>query len=165
MSSALSTAKATLPRRLLIRYLSLPGAGNGLLIGAALLALRLWLARPFFQAGMLRVEHWPSQTFLFGDIHPLPGLDPLFAAIVTTGAELTLPVLLALGLFARPAALGLAVMAAMIYLVVGQTPQGMENGIAVASEQLPWIAAGLIITIAGAGRLSLDRLLARGYGR
>ncbi|MGV0758994.1 DoxX family membrane protein [Tistrella mobilis] len=147
-------------RRILQGYYRLPEAGDGWIAAGLLAALRLWLAWPFFHTGMLRVERWSTQTFLFGDIHPLPGVDPWIAALLTTTAELTLPVLLAAGLAGRLAGLGLAVMAATILLVVGQTPQGLENGISQPAEQIPWILAGLVIALAGPGRLALDRVIA-----
>ena len=133
----------------------------GLAGGLALLAARLWLGWAFFSAGLTRVSNWGSQSFLFESIHPVPFLPPEVAAPVTTAAELLLPVALALGLLARPAALGLAVMAATIYFVVGQTPQGLENGIALAEEQFPWIAVGLLLAAVGPGPLSLDALAKR----
>jgi putative oxidoreductase len=135
--------------------------GGGLL----LLAARLWLAWPFLHSGMLRMEHWSSQAFLFEAVHPVPFLAPAVAAVVTTAAELILPVALALGVMARPAALGLAVMAAAIYFVIGQTPAGLENGIAVASEQFPWMAVGLALAASGAGALSIDARLDRRLAR
>lgn len=132
------------------------------LIGAlGLLAGRLWLAWPFFHSGTLRLAHWNGQAYLFEHVHPVPLLPPPLAAVVTTAAELSLPVALAFGLLTRPAALGLAVMAATIYFVIGQTPEGVENGIAVASEQLPWMAVGLALLLTGGGPASLDAVLVR----
>ncbi|WP_085123072.1 DoxX family protein [Tistlia consotensis] len=132
-----------------------------LLAGLALLAARLWLGWAFLRTGVHRVATWDSQSFLFSMVHPVPFLPAEIAAPVTTAAELALPSLLILGLLARPAAFGLAVMAATIYFVVGQTPEGIENGIALASEQFPWMAVGLAIAAFGAGPLSLDALLRR----
>lgn len=132
-----------------------------LLGGLVLLAGRLWLGWAFLSSGLTRVSHWSSQHYLFSSVHPVPFLPADVAAVVTTGAELLLPCALILGLLARPAALGLAIMAATIYFVIGQTPEGMENGIAIASEQVPWMAVGLAITVLGAGPLSLDALAGR----
>lgn len=129
--------------------------------GVLLLAGRVWLGLAFFSSGLTRVAHWGSQNFLFENIHPVPFLSADVAAVVTTGAELLLPVALVLGFLARPAALGLAVMAAAIYFVIGQTPEGIQNGIAVASEQVPWMAVGLAIAVLGAGPFSMDALASR----
>lgn len=131
------------------------------LAGLALLAARLWLGWVFLTTGLHRLSTWGSQGFLFGSVHPVPFLEAEVAAVVTTAAEIALPVALIAGLLARPAALGLAVMAATIYFVVGQTPEGIENGIALASEQFPWMAVGLAIALVGAGPLSFDALLRR----
>lgn len=137
---------------------SQPGRTLG---GLAQLAARFWLGWAFLTTGLHRVETWGSQAFLFGSVHPVPFLPAEVAAVVTTGAELLLPTLLILGLLARPAALGLAAMAATIYFVVGRTPEGLENGIALASEQFPWMAVGLALAALGAGPFSLDALLRR----
>lgn len=142
------------------RLPALSRIGGGLL----LLAGRVWLGLAFLSSGLTRVDHWGSQNFLFTSIHPVPFLPADVAAVVTTGAELLLPAALIVGLLARPAALGLAVMAAAIYFVIGQTPEGMENGIAIASEQVPWMAVGLAITVFGAGPFSIDALVSRALG-
>lgn len=132
-----------------------------LLGGLLLLAGRLWLGWSFLSSGLTRVSHWSSQSFLFKSVHPVPFLPADVAAVVTTAAELLLPCALILGLLARPAALGLAVMAATIYFVIGQTPEGIENGIALAAEQFPWMLVGLAIAALGAGPFSLDALIKR----
>lgn len=133
--------------------------------GLVLLVARFWLGWAFLQTGLHRLSTWGSQDFLFSSIHPVPFVPAAIAAPVTTAAELVLPVALILGLLARPAALGLAAMAAVIYFVVGQTPQGIENGIAIAAEQFPWMAVGLLLALLGAGPFSLDALLQRWVGK
>ena len=121
-----------------------------------LLGARVWLALPFWNAGTTRLESWSNQPFLFEWIHPVPFLSPTVAAYLTTVGEIVLPILLVLGLLGRFAGLGLAVMAATIYFIVGQTDLGIENGIAIASEQVPWMVVGLVLFIIGPGRISLD---------
>lgn len=137
----------------------LPGQWDGIASGLLVIP-RIWLAVPFLAAGTTRLGNWGSQGFLFEHIHPVPFLDPGLAAVFTTAGETVLSVLLVLGLFGRFAALGLAVMAAVIYFVVGQTPEGVDNGIALATEQIPWIAVGLLLFVTGPGRLSLDHAIA-----
>lgn len=130
-------------------------------VSAVLLAARVWLATPFFKAGMARVEGWDRQAMLFEWIHPVPFLAPSVAAVVTTVGELTLSILLVVGLLGRLSGLGLAVMAATIFFIVGQTPEGQENGIAIAAEQLPWMFVGLAIFAVGPGRIAVDQLIQR----
>jgi putative oxidoreductase len=124
----------------------------------ALLAARLYMAKIFFDAGLARVRNWGSQDFLFESIHPVPFLPASIAAPLTTGAELVLPVLLAFGLLGRVSAAGLLVMTMTIQWIVGQTPEGIENGIAHPSHYLWMLIFALLVTV-GPGRLSLDRLL------
>lgn len=117
---------------------------------------RWWLAWPFLTAGWHRVLTWDSQEFLFTEVHPVPFLPAMAAAPLTTAAEIVLGLSLLLGLAGRVGAAGLAVMAATLFLVIGRTPQGMESGIAIAAEQIPWIMVGLALFLTGPGLLSLD---------
>ena len=127
------------------------------LVGAPLwdLAARLFLAHAFFKSGLVRYKAWAngdfdSQIFLFELEHPVPGLDPEIAAYMTTGAELILPVLLALGLFGRFAAAGLLIMTAVIEFTYGHF-----------DVHILWAFLAASIFIKGAGTLSLDHLLVK----
>ena len=122
------------------------------ILSVLLLAARFYIAIPFWRAGQVRYERWDDQAFLFEHVHPLPWLSPNTAALVTTGAELILPVLVVLGLFGRFAGLGLGIMAATIFFVIG-------GNFANAAEQFPWMAMGVLIFIAGPGRISLDQAI------
>lgn len=123
-------------------------------------AARFWLGLIFFRSGMLRVESWSSQEFIFGNVTPLPGLPPAVAAVVTTAAELALPILLWLGLGQRIAALGLFVMTAVIQFVVAQTPEGIENKIA-NLEHYAWMVGFLLLATRAPSVLTLDFWLCR----
>ena len=130
------------------------------ILSLALLAARIYLAVPFWNAGQARLANWDSQAWLFDPAnaefgaHPLPLLSPMQAAYITTFSELALPILLILGLLGRFAGLGLGVMAATIFFVIG--------GIfAIAQEQFPWMALGLLIFLVGPGRLSADYAIRR----
>ena len=149
-----------------------------------LLAPRLYIALPFWNAGQIRLQSWSSQTYLFQcetpvpllppavarglGIEPLPYLDPLVAAYMTVIGELTLPILVMLGLFGRLSSLGLAVMAAVIFFFVGG-PEfvGVDlncfgestNVIANFIEQAPWMIMGVMVFFTGPGKISVDALL------
>ncbi len=140
--------------------LNLPPLGR---YGSAIILTwgRVWLGLPFLKAGLHRLGSWEAQSFLFTEIHPVPFLPAAIAAPLTTGAELVLGALLLLGLTGRLAAAGLGVMAASLFFVIGRTVQGMENGIAVAGEQIPWMIIAIVLIVAGPGLLSLDALIAR----
>ena len=129
-----------------------------------LLLARLWMAKIFFDAGWARIANWGSQDFLFSNIHPVPFLPASLAAPVTTAGELGLSILLAFGLLGRFSAAGLLVMTMVIQWVVGQTPEGIENGIANPSHYY-WMLIFALLIVTGPGRISLDHLLFRGAGR
>lgn len=129
-----------------------------------LLLARLWMAKIFFDAGWARIVNWGSQDFLFSSIHPVPFLPSAVAAPVTTAGELGLSILLAFGLLGRLSATGLLIMTMVIQWVVGQTPEGMENGIANPSHYY-WMLIFALLIVTGPGKLSLDQLLFRGAAR
>ena len=149
-----------------------------------LLIPRFYIALPFWNAGTARLQSWSSQEYLFQcetpvpllppavaaglGIEPLPYLDPLAAAYVTVIGELTLPILVMVGLFGRLSSLGIAVMAAVIFFFVGG-PEFIgvdaecffeeENFIANFVEQVPWMIMGMMLFLTGPGKLSLDAVL------
>lgn len=123
-------------------------------------AARFWLGLIFFQSGLLRVQHWSSQEFLFESIHPLPGIPASIAAVVTTAGELLLPILLGLGLGQRLAALGLFAMTAVIQFIVAQTPEGIENKIG-NLEHYSWMLVLLLLATRKPSVLTLDNWLCR----
>jgi putative oxidoreductase len=133
----------------------------------ASLALRFALAIPFFRSGLTKwngfLEISPGALFLFESEYKLNVFGaaysfpyPYYTAHLAAIGEVVLPVLLVLGLATRFAALGLLVMAGVIFLVYPHTW---------ATEQLPWSAMALALIAFGAGKISLDYLIARRMGR
>jgi putative oxidoreductase len=116
----------------------------------ALLAARLYLLKVFFTSGLTKIEDWETTLFLFEEEYQVPVLPPELAAYVGTGGELVFPVLLALGLLSRPAALGVF---AVNLVAVLSYPALEAAGI---QQHVLWgvLAAGLLLF--GPGRLSLD---------
>lgn len=123
--------------------------------------LRIALAVPFFKSGLTRWDGFlslsPSTEFLFeemfklhifGNEYPFPMPDVV--AHLVGMAEITLPILLVLGLGTRFVALALLVMTGVVQLTV---PEGWAN------FHLPWAAMALAILALGPGRLSLDALV------
>jgi putative oxidoreductase len=126
-----------------------------------LLVLRLTLAMPFWASGLTKWDGWFTLSFgaralfedeyrihWFGGQYPFPFPDQV--ALASAIAEVTLPVLLALGLFTRYAAAGILAMTAIIQLTY---PDGWRN------FHLPWAAMALALLTFGGGRIALDRLL------
>ncbi|NJM36323.1 MAG: DoxX family protein [Rhodomicrobium sp.] len=114
-------------------------------------AARIWMGKIFLDSGLARVTNWKSQEFLFGQEYKLGLLSPKLWAIITTGAELVLPVLLFIGLFTRLPALGLLIMTAVIHFVVGYA-----NDDYLAPYHYVWMLAFGYLVIRGGGPLSID---------
>ncbi|WP_293999377.1 DoxX family protein [Sphaerotilus sp.] len=132
------------------RFLSLCDA----LQAPAQLAARLFVAKVFFLSGLTKLRDWETTVALFTDEYHVPLLPPDVAALMGTGGELVLPVLLVLGLGGRFAALGLSVMNVVAVLSVPDMP---EPAFAL---HVFWgsLLAGLVLW--GPGRWSVDARIA-----
>ena len=125
-----------------------------------LLFVRIGLAAIFWQSGRTKVEEGSlftiSETtyFLFAEEYSgVPLLSSQTSAMLATGAEFLLPLLLAFGLASRLAALGLIGMTMVIQLFVYPDAWWVPH--------MGWIALGLVILTQGPGRLSLDAIIGR----
>jgi putative oxidoreductase len=118
----------------------------------ALLAARLYVAQAFFLSGLTKIRDWDTTLALFADEYHVPLLPTELAAVLGAGGELVLPVLLALGLFGRFAALGLFVVNAVAVLSL--------TDIAPAALQQHQFWGSLLVGVLlwGPGRWSLDAL-------
>ncbi len=117
------------------------------------LAARLFVAWVFWQSARTKVDGLTitdSTWFLFDQVYALPLIPSTWAAVLATLAEHVLPVLLALGLASRIAALGLVVLTAVIQIFVFPGAWGVHG---------LWAASLLTVAAYGPGRLSLDRAL------
>ncbi len=119
---------------------------------AALLA-RGYVAEAFFKSGLTKLRDWDTTRALFRDEYHVPLLPPDVAAVMGTGGELALPVLLLLGLGGRFGALGLSVMNVVAVLSLA------EIAPAALQQHMTWgvLLAGLAVF--GSGKWSLDALL------
>jgi putative oxidoreductase len=120
-------------------------------LSIAQLLARLGVGAVFFKSGMTKIASWEFTLMLFRDEYRVPLLPAETAALLATATELSMPVLLALGLFARLATLPLLGMVLVIQLFV--YPQSW-------AEHLTWAALLLLILTRGPGAVSLDRLIA-----
>lgn len=121
-----------------------------------LLIARLAIAAIFFLSGRTKVEGLLTITDgtyeLFRSEYALPIVPPEVAAIAATGAEHLFPLLLALGLGTRFAALALIGMTMVIQLFV--YPDAWPT-------HLSWVALLLLLVSHGGGDWALDRLIVR----
>ncbi len=118
------------------------------------LATRLWLAQIFLVSGVLKLADWQGAVDLATYEYPVSWLDPVTAAWLGATVELLGGSLLALGLLTRYAAIALLALTAVIqvsYLAL--------------DSQLFWMALLGRYVLAGAGPVSVDKLLRRGLAR
>ncbi len=129
----------------------------------ALLAARLYVGAAFFRSGLTKIADWETTLALFQDEYKVPLLPTHLAAVMGTGGELVLPVLLVLGLFGRFGALGLSVVNVIAVLSLEEIAPA-----ALAQHQL-WGCLLAAVVLWGPGKLSLDAWwwprLAGGSGR
>jgi len=151
------TAQATAPRRasalvdvaarVLRRLDQIPYSGLAIV-------LRLAVANVFWSSAMTKLPNWHSTVVLFRDEYQVPLLPPEVAAYLATGVELTMPVLLVLGLLVRPAAAVLLGMTLVIEIFV--YPFAWPT-------HLQWAAMLLVLLSRGGGSFSIDALLRRQF--
>ena len=113
--------------------------------------MRLAVGATFFRSGMNKLQSFDTAIALFRDEYRLPLLPPELAAYMGTAVELSAPVLLVLGLFARLGAAALLVMTLTIQFLV--YPENWP-------EHLMWASILAYVLSRGAGALSIDRLIA-----
>ena len=115
------------------------------------LALRLWIANAFFVSGVLKLANWENALYLAANEYPVSWLSPAAAAATGIAVELIGSALLAAGLATRAAALALGVLALVVQFYYSAL-----------DVHLFWAALCAAFVVRGAGRLSLDRLIAPG---
>jgi len=114
------------------------------------LAMRIGVGAVFFKAGLLKYNSWEFTVKLFEDEYKVPLLDPAVAARLAMVQELTLPVLLFLGLATRAATVPLLGMIAVIQTFV--YPNAW-------TEHLVWSSILVFLLTRGPAILSLDHLV------
>lgn len=123
------------------------------------LGIRLYVASVFLRSGWLKISAWDSTMVLFENEYHVPVLSPNVAAILATGGELVLPVLLALGLAGRFGAAGLFVVNLVAVL---SYPDLSDLG---REDHLLWGILLLVTLLHGPGWLSVDSWLQRWLNR
>ncbi len=115
------------------------------------LGVRLGVAQAFLHSAMVKALDWQSALTLARYEYPVSWMSPEHAAVVGLAIELVCPVLLALGLFTRVAALPMAILAIVI-----------QANYRVLDTNLFWAAILCGYVMFGAGRLSLDAMITPG---
>jgi putative oxidoreductase len=117
--------------------------------------LRLAVATVFWNSAMTKLADWNAAVTLFVEEYKVPVLPPEVAAYMAVSIELSMPVLLVLGLITRGAALVLLGMTTFIEVFV--YPLAWPT-------HIQWAAMLLVLLCRGPGSLSLDRRLWRRLG-
>ena len=141
-------------RRAMSAWRGLHAVLDSLQPAAALLA-RGYVAEAFFKSGLTKLRDWDTTLALFQDEYKVPLLPPDVAAIMGTGGELALPVLLLLGVGGRLSALGLSVVNVVAVLSL------TEIAPAALQQHITWGALLAGVAVFGNGRWSLDTWLLR----
>jgi putative oxidoreductase len=116
------------------------------------LAGRIGVGATFFKAGLLKYQSWEFTVRLFQEEYRVPLLDPALAARIAMVQELTIPILLFLGLATRIATLPLLGMIAVIQTFVYPNAY---------NEHLVWGAILALLLTRGPGVFSVDYLVGR----
>ncbi len=116
------------------------------------LAGRIGVGTTFFKAGLLKYQSWEFTVRLFQEEYRVPLLDPAAAARIAMVQELTIPILLFLGLATRIATLPLLGMIAVIQVFVYPNAY---------NEHLVWGAILVLLLTRGPGVFSVDYLIGR----
>jgi putative oxidoreductase len=117
-----------------------------------LLAGRIGVGATFFKAGLLKYNSWEFTVKLFEDEYRVPLLDPAVAARIAMIQELTIPILLFLGLATRIATVPLLGMIAVIQIFVYPNAY---------NDHLGWGSILVLVLTRGPGVFSLDYLIER----
>ena len=115
-----------------------------------LLAFRLYVARVFFMSGLTKIRDWGVTVALFTNEYHVPVLPPGIAALMGTAAELSMPLLIALGLATRFGALIL-----FFFNIIAVVSYAALPDIAV-KDRLLWGVLILVVLVFGPGKVSLD---------
>jgi putative oxidoreductase len=121
-----------------------------------LLAGRIGVGATFFKAGLLKYNSWEFTVKLFEDEYRVPLLDPAVAARIAMIQELTIPILLFLGLATRIATVPLLGMIAVIQIFVYPNAY---------NDHLVWGSILVLVLTRGPGVFSLDYLIERAATR
>ena len=121
-----------------------------------LLAGRIGVGATFFKAGLLKYNSFEFAVKLFQEEYRVPLLDPAVAARMAMVQELTIPILLFLGLATRIATIPLLGTIAVIQVFVYPNAH---------NDHLVWGSILALVLTRGPGVFSLDHVIMRAVRR
>ncbi len=113
-----------------------------------LVMIRYSMAQVFWYSGLVKVVSMKSTIYLFKYEYKVPIINPELAAYIATATELTMPVFLFLGLFARLSAIPLIIMTGVI-----------EFTYLNLDDHKYWAMLLGVIMLYGPGKISLDHIM------
>ena len=126
------------------------------------LLARLWIAKIFFESGLVKIQAWQSTVMLFTYSYSVPLLPPEVAAYLGTACELILPILLVLGLGGR-----LMILVFFVYNIIAMvsyhflwTPAGTAG----LYQHINWGLLLMLMMFHGPGKLSCDYVIRKIHG-
>lgn len=123
------------------------------------LTIRLWVANIFWKSALTKIATWDATLFLFEYEYAVPLLSTQVAAIAATAVEITMPVLLVIGLGTRFSAMTLF---AFNIIAVVSYPTLHEVGF---KDHQYWGLLLLVTIFHGPGTLSVDHFLRKRFWR
>jgi putative oxidoreductase len=137
-----------------LRFDGLIEQWGGAILG---LGLRAFVGWQFFKSGLVKINDWQATLSLFQEEYMVPLIPNELAAYCGAAGELILPAFLVIGLFSRPAALGLFVVNLMAVISYPQLwsfecPAGLN-------DHMYWGIILMVLTVNGVGKFSLDAYL------
>ena len=145
---------------LINRANDLAGRYAGWLASPLLLAIRLYVPWQFFKSGLVKLQDWDSTLYLFREEYHVPLLPPVVAAVTGAAGEIVFPLLLAVGLLTRYAALGLSVVNVMAVVSYAHVLLG-EGFEAALGQHYLWGSLLIVLAVFGPGKWSVDEFVRR----
>lgn len=121
------------------------------------LVVRWYLAKIFWQSGILKITSWDATIALFTDVYHVLFLPPEPAAALGAGVELAGSALLLLGLGGRLAA---AALFGLNIVIVISYPEISDLGL---KDHFYWGVLLLFFVLHGTGKLSIDYWIRRRF--
>lgn len=119
------------------------------------LLLRLWACNVFWKSGINKFQSMDTTIMLFQYEYAVPLVSPTVAAYMGTAVELIFPVLLAIGLAGRFAAMVLFIfnITAVLFYPALELPGQLQH--------LMWGIMLLVACLHGPGKISIDHFIRR----
>lgn len=121
------------------------------------LLIRVWVANVFWKSGLTKIATWESTLYLFEYEYSVPLISAQAAAVLGTGIELAMPVLLVVGLGTR-----LSASILFVFNIVAVLSFPAINFWDAKDHQY-WGLLLLVTMLHGPGRFSIDHYLNKRY--